>query len=112
LVTAQTIQSLAARLEKATALVRDGAVFPVAGLDGYSVVRNGGNSMYLVRYDAGHEHCTCADFQQRQRAASLPCKHLLAAELAAGGNTQPPAPALLSTEARSKATALVMGRAA
>jgi hypothetical protein len=85
MVNAVTVKGLAARLEKAEQLVTDGAVFPVAGLDGYSVVRNGdGTQMYLVRFEAGHEHCTCPDFKQRQQVAGLPCKHIMAAELADG----------------------------
>jgi hypothetical protein len=94
MVTAKMVQALAARLEKAEALVADGAVFPVAGCDGYAVVRNGdGTQMYLVRFAAGHEQCSCPDFQQRQKTAGQPCKHLLAAELALGDRPQPPAPA-------------------
>jgi len=95
MVTATTIKALATRLDKAEQLVADGAVFPVAGCDGYAVVRNGdGTQMYLVRIAAGHENCSCPDFQQRQKAAGLPCKHLLAAQIVAAGETpQPPAPA-------------------
>ena len=82
MMTAQQIKSMASRLAKAEELVEAGAVFPVAGLTGYSVVRNGGgDSMYLVRHEVGHEHCTCADYQQRQKAAQMPCKHILAAQL-------------------------------
>ena len=93
MVRATTVKALAARLAKAEHLAADGAVFPVAGLDGYAVVRNGhGDSMYFVRYDAGHERCTCPDFEHRQGAAGLPCKHILAAELALGSTPQPPAP--------------------
>src|SRR5688572_5990038 len=87
MVNATTVKGLAERLAKAEQLVVDGAVFPVAGLDGYSVVRNGdGTQMYLVRFESGHEHCTCPDFKQRQQQAGLPCKHILAAQLADGGN--------------------------
>src|SRR4051794_9364249 len=94
MVTAKTVKGLAERLAKAGALVEAGAVFPVAGLDGYAVVCNGdGTQMYLVRFQAGHEHCTCPDYGQRQQTAGLPCKHLLAAELALGGDAQPPTPA-------------------
>ncbi len=94
MVSATTVKGLAARLDKAEQLVADGAVFPVAGCDGYAVVRNGnGTEMYLVRFAAGHENCTCPDYQQRQKAASLPCKHIMAAELALGNTPQPPAPA-------------------
>ena len=90
MVTATTVKGLATRLEKAKALVADGAVFPVAGCDGYAVVRNGdGTQMYLVRMDAGHENCTCPDFKQRQQAAQLPCKHILAAQLAFSSAPQP-----------------------
>jgi uncharacterized Zn finger protein len=100
MVTANTIKALATRLDKAQALVADGAVFAVAGCDGYAVVRNGGgDSMYLVRFDAGRENCTCPDFKNRQGAAGLPCKHILAAELALGDRPQPPAPvAMLPTK--------------
>jgi hypothetical protein len=87
MVNATTVKGLAERLAKAEHLVADGAVFPVAGLDGYAVVRNGnGTQMYLVRFEAGHENCTCPDYKQRQQAAGLPCKHLLAAQLAEGSN--------------------------
>lgn len=79
MITTKEIRSLAQRLAKAEALVAEGAVFPVAGLAGYAVVRNGdGNQFYLVRFDAGSESCTCPDFQQRQKAAGQPCKHILA----------------------------------
>jgi hypothetical protein len=92
MVTAKTVKGLAERLAKAEALVADGAVYPVAGLAGYAVVKNGsGDSMYFVRFDAGHERCTCPDYQNRQGAAGLPCKHILAAELALGSTPQPPA---------------------
>ena len=85
MVTAATVKSLADRLTKAEALVAEGSVFPVSGCAGYAMVRNGGgDSMYLVRFDAGHENCTCPDFKQRQEAAGLPCKHLMAAQLAHG----------------------------
>ena len=95
MVTVVEVRRLAERLSKAEALVSAGAVFPVDGLPGYSVVRNGsGDSMYLVRHDVGHEHCTCKDYETRQGPAGMPCKHLLAAQIAA---SQPkptePAPA-------------------
>ena len=84
MVTAATVKGLAERLAKAEQLVASGAVYPVAGLDGYAVVKNGdGSQMYLVRTDAEHEHCTCPDFTARQEAQGLPCKHLMAAQLAA-----------------------------
>jgi hypothetical protein len=55
MVTAHGVRKLAERLAKAEALVRDDAVFPVAGLDGYAVVRSGdGTSRCLVQSDAGH----------------------------------------------------------
>jgi predicted nucleic acid-binding Zn finger protein len=93
MVTIKQAQGIAERLAKAEQLVAEGAVLPVAGLSGYAVVRNGdGSSMYLVRFEQSHEHCTCPDFQQRQKAAGLPCKHLLAAQLALGSNPQSPAP--------------------
>jgi hypothetical protein len=85
MVTAHEVEKLATRLAKAEVLVHDGAIFPVAGLDGYAVVRNGhGTQMYLVRHAADHEHCTCPDFQHRQGTHGQPCKHILAAGLAAG----------------------------
>src|SRR4029079_8523510 len=94
MVTAKTVKGLADRLAKAEQLVADGAVFPIAGCTGYAVVRNGdGTQMYLVRIDTGHENCTCPDFKERQGAAGLLCKHLMAAQLALGSNPQPPAPA-------------------
>jgi hypothetical protein len=84
-VTAHEVRKLAERLAKAEALVQDGAVFPLAGLDGYAVVCNGdGTQMYLVRHETGREHCTCPDFQHRQGKHGQPCKHLLAAQLAEG----------------------------
>lgn len=93
MVTAKTVKSLAERLAKAEALVAEGAVLPVAGLSGYAVVRNGsGDQMYLVRFEQSHENCTCPDYQQRQKQAGLPCKHILAAQLALGSNPQSPAP--------------------
>jgi hypothetical protein len=84
MVTVNEVRKLAERLSKAEALVEAGAAFPVSGLPGNAVVRNGdGNSMYLVRFEAGREHCTCPDFQHRQGKAGQPCKHILAAELGA-----------------------------
>lgn len=95
MVTAKTVKGLAERLERAEQLVAEGAVFPVAGLTGYAVVRNGdGTQMYLVRHEAGHEHCTCQDFQQRQQVVGLPCKHILAAQIAAEGPAPTPVPAI------------------
>ncbi len=97
MVTAQTVKGLAQRLEKAQALVADGAVFAVAGVAGYAVVRNGdGSQMYLVEYGAGRERCSCPDYQQRQKTVGLPCKHILAAQLALGDRPQAPAPAAAS----------------
>lgn len=91
MVNATTVKGLADRLTKAEQLVADGAVYPVAGCDGYAVVRNsGGDSMYLVRYTVDHENCTCPDYKQRQGKSGLPCKHLLAAQLALGSNPQSP----------------------
>jgi uncharacterized Zn finger protein len=93
MVNAQEVRKLAQRLAKAEELARDGAVFPVAGLDGYAVVRNGdGTQLYLVRHAVGHEHCTCPDFQHRQGNHGQPCKHILAAELAAAHGGPPDAP--------------------
>lgn len=95
MITTREIRSLAQRLAKAEQLVAEGAVFPVAGLAGYAVVRNGdGNSMYLVRFDAGSESCTCPDFQQRQKALGQPCKHILAGAMnseRAAGESSPAA---------------------
>lgn len=82
---ATAIKGLAGRLEKAQELVDAGAVFPVAGLEGYAVVQNGdGTQMYMVEHCAGRERCTCPDFQHRQKASGLPCKHILAAQIAFG----------------------------
>ena len=84
MVTVMEVRKLAERLAKAEALVEAGAVFPVSGLAGYAVVRNGdGMQMYLVRFEAGREHCTCPDFEHRQGTAGQPCKHIMAAQLAA-----------------------------
>jgi hypothetical protein len=93
MVTVKTVKGLADRVAQAEALDAAGAVFPVAGLNGYAVVRNGdGTQMYFVRYETAHERCTCPDFQNRQGAANLPCKHIMAAELALGSNPQPTPP--------------------
>ncbi len=84
MLTAKTVRGLADRLAKAEALVAAGAVSAVENLDGYYVVLNGdGTKHYLVRIDAGHEHCTCPDFTERQGPAGLPCKHLLSAQIVA-----------------------------
>ena len=99
MVTAQTVKGLAQRLEKAQVLVDDGAVFAVAGVAGYAVVRNGdGSQMYLVEYGAGRERCSCPDYQQRQKMAGLPCKHIIAAQLALGDRPQASAPAAVPVE--------------
>jgi hypothetical protein len=82
MVTVNEVRKLAERLSKAEALVETGAVFPAVGLPGYAVVRNGdGSQMYLVRFEAGREHCTWPDFQHRQGKARQPCKHIMAAVL-------------------------------
>ena len=84
MVTVMEVRKLAERLAKAEALEEAGAVFPVRGLADYAVVRNGdGTQMYLVRFEAGREHCTCPDFEHRQGTAGQPCKHIMAAQLAA-----------------------------
>lgn len=113
MITTTEIRKLSERLAKAEALVEAGAVFPVAGLDGYAVVRNGdGNSMYLVRFEVGKEHCTCPDFQQRQGKAGQPCKHIMAASLGASSEaSSAPKPAartrsrLLAWQAEDEADA-------
>jgi predicted nucleic acid-binding Zn finger protein len=85
-----TVKGLVDRYAKAEALIEAGAVVPAAGLAGYAVVRNGdGTQMYLVRFEAEHQNCTCPDFQERQKDADLPCKHLIAAELAATRAAKP-----------------------
>lgn len=113
MVTAATVKSLATRLAKAEALVTDGAVFPVAGLVGYAVVRNGdGTQMYLVRHETGHEHCSCPDYTQRQRTAGLPCKHILAAQLGLGNETQSAAPVAKQRPDPAIGLALLTGKAA
>jgi len=113
MVTAKTVKGLADRLTKAGQLVADGAVFPVAGCAGYAVVRNGGgDSMYLVRFEAGHENCTCPDFKQRQGTAALPCKHILAAQLALGNDPQSPAPVEVKRPDPAIGLAILTGKAA
>ena len=113
MVTAATVKGLADRLAKAEQLFASGAVFPVAGLDGYSVVKNGdGTQMYLVRIAAGHEHCSCPDYAQRQRTAGLPCKHILAAQLALGDAPQSPAPAAMQRPDPAIGMALLTAKAA
>lgn len=108
MVSAATVKSLSERLAKAEQLITDGAVFPVAGCPGYAVVRNGdGDSMYLVRIDAGHENCTCPDYKNRQRAAGLPCKHIMAAELALG--IAPESVPVMMVDAAKIATARALG---
>lgn len=90
MVNAKQVAGMVERFQKAQALVAASAVSPISGLDGYYVVRNGnGDSMYLVRIDAEHECCSCPDFQQRQKDAGMPCKHLLAAQLAADAAAKP-----------------------
>ena len=90
MVSAKEIKALAERLSKAEALVEAGAVFPFSGLPGYAV----------VRFEAGKEHCTCPDFQQRQGKAGQPCKHILAASIGTTG------------EAASESASRSRGRAA
>ena len=114
MVTAKVVKGLAERLERAEQLVAEGAVFPVAGLPGYAVVKNGdGTQFYFVCFESGHERCTCPDFEQRQKAAGLPCKHIMAAELALGSNPQQPAPASkVSPEAEAKVMGMLTGKRA
>ena len=60
------------------------------------LVRNGDSTqMYLVRFEAGREHCTCPDFQHRQGKAGHPCNHIIAAQLGASSEvpTVTPEPA-------------------
>ena len=77
-------------MSKAEQLVADGAVFPVARLPGYAVLRNGdATQMYLVRFEEGKESCTCPDFQHRQSKAGQPCKHILAATIGTTGEAAP-----------------------
>ncbi len=114
MVTAHEVRKLAQRLAKAEALVQDGAVFPVTGLDGYAVVRNGdGTQMYLVRHEVSKEHCTCPDFQHRQGNHGQPCKHILAAELAAENATEAPqegprVPVVLSASGTSSSSGTIV----
>lgn len=112
MVTAAEVKALATRLAKAEALVAAGAVSPVAHLDNYFAVRNGdGTQMYLVRIDAGHEHCTCPDFTERQSKVGMPCKHLMAAQLAASAPQARPVeePAATAPVAATGALALLRG---
>ena len=108
MVNAKQIKQLAERLAKTGALVAAGAVFPVAGLAGYAVLRNGdGTQMYLAQHEAGKEHCTCSDWEHRQSKVNAPCKHILAAQLQAGRTqtTEPverPAPQPQPERKRSK----------
>ena len=91
MVNANEIRKLAERLAKAEQLVRDGGVFPVAGLNGCSVIRNGdGSQMYLVCYEAGKEHCTCKHFEHRQDKVNAPWKCILAAQIGAAGDAPQP----------------------
>ena len=72
MVSASEIRKLAERLAKTEALVEGGAVFPVAGLDGYAVIRNGdGTQMYLVRHETGKERCACTDWEHHQAKSTL-----------------------------------------
>ena len=76
MLTAKEIKSLAERVAKAEALVASGAVFPVAGVSDYYVVRNGnGEQFYLVHVKADEVCCSCPDYQNRQQAAGQACKH-------------------------------------
>ena len=87
MVNANEIRKLAEPLAKAEQLVASGAVYAVAGLSGYAVVRNGdGTQMYLVRFEAGHEHCTCPEWEHRQSKVNAPCKHIPAAQLRAASD--------------------------
>ena len=84
MVTVNEVRKLAERLSKVEALVEVGAFFPAVGLPGYAVVRNGdGSQMYLVRFEAGCEHCTWPNFHHRQGKAGQPCKYITAADLGA-----------------------------
>lgn len=111
--TAKTVKAMAQRLEKAEALVREGAVYAISGRDGGFVVRNGdGTQMYGVSLREGRESCSCPDFEQRQRDAGLPCKHLLAAQLFKGEGELPAEPEVKPLPDTSAGLALLMGKTA
>ena len=85
------IESLYKRLEKARALVTDGRVHPVVGMDSHYVVQ-GNAGYYLVI--CGHEqcNCTCLDHQQRQDVHHGWCKHRIAVAVYQESQAQAQAP--------------------
>lgn len=89
MMTARTIEGLYRRLERARELVANGAVYPVAGMDGLYVVRHGdGNAYYLVTPQSS---CSCPDFEKHD--GKIPCKHMLAVELYQQQQATPPSDA-------------------
>ena len=70
----ERIEAFLKRLERAEALVQEGRVHPVQGVDTLFVVRGG--QPYVV--DLEGETCTCPDF-----AKGHICKHFIAAVLVA-----------------------------
>lgn len=68
----ERIEGFLNRLERAEAILMEGRIHRVEGLEKTFVVR--GNEPYLV--DLGKESCTCPD-----HAKGHTCKHLLAAVL-------------------------------
>lgn len=112
--TAKTVKAMAQRLEKAEQLVAEGAVFPISGREGCFVVKNGdGTQFYGVCVREGRESCSCPDYEQRQRGAGLPCKHLMAVELfiEAQGTTPEPTEPETKTFDTSAGVALLMAAA-
>lgn len=104
MVNAEQVAGLVERFQKAQELVAAGAVSQISGVEGYFVVRNGdGTQHYLVRIEADNECCSRPDFQQRQKAAGQPCKHLLSSQLyaeQAAAKAAKPARKMSGAEAR------------
>lgn len=83
MLTVKEVQGLAERLKRAEWIAAAKLVAGTVSSSGYVDVWNaGGTGTYLVCITPGNESCSCPDFQQRQKDAGLPCKHMLAVQMA------------------------------
>lgn len=83
MLTLKDVQGLADRLKRAEWIAAAKLVSGTVSTSGYVDVWNaGGTGTYLVCVALGNESCSCPDFQQRQKDAGLPCKHMLAVQIA------------------------------
>lgn len=89
----EKIDALQARLAKARAIVKDGAIWPIHKDENARYVaksqenRKGANGLPKL-YLVGPESCTCADYRELREHNGGWCKHRLARELALNGDAE------------------------